>query len=111
MDDAKVVCRQLGLPWGSPKAVKGAYHGAGSGPIWLDNVKCDGSETVLVNCTSNGWRTHNCDHEDDASVSCTGKTVVQVAVQVRNKCIRGQHVHHKHVYASKTFNMYARVMH
>ena len=40
-DDARVVCRQLGLSGDTPH--QSAAFGSGSGPIWLDNVGCSGS--------------------------------------------------------------------
>ena len=47
------------------------YHSVGSGQIWLDNVRCNGTETVITDCQHNGWENHDCTHSDDVSVSCT----------------------------------------
>ena len=76
--DADVVCRQLGFSSGADAAHKLAYFGEGSGPIWLDNLKCDGSEPDLFNCTHPGVGIENCDHSDDAGVECVGKQVFVV---------------------------------
>ena len=48
-----------------------ARYGQGTGPIYLDDVSCTGTESRLVDCryTAN----HNCRHSEDASVSCRGK--------------------------------------
>ena len=73
LDDAVVVCRQLGYASGAMAAHKSAYFGQGSGPIWLDNLICDGSEPDLFNCTHPGVGIENCDHSDDAGVECVGK--------------------------------------
>nr|XP_020663048.1 soluble scavenger receptor cysteine-rich domain-containing protein SSC5D-like isoform X1 [Pogona vitticeps] len=70
--DAAVVCRELGC--GAPLLSPGnARYGPGSGPIWLDDVNCTGSEFTLRRCRSQPWGKHNCNHHEDASVICTGK--------------------------------------
>ena len=45
--------------------------GAGSGPIFLDDVQCVGSETCLFNCAHDGIGVNNCDHNEDAGVVCS----------------------------------------
>ena len=70
--DAYVVCRQLGFgPGGS--YFRRAYFGQGSGPIWLDNVQCTGSELTLASCSHLGFNvTRSCSHSEDAGVRCYG---------------------------------------
>ncbi|XP_069466783.1 neurotrypsin-like isoform X2 [Ambystoma mexicanum] len=67
--DAEVVCRLLGLS-GKPKAWLWAHYGHGSGPIFLDEVECTGNELSLDQCKKSNWGHHNCDHIEDAGVSC-----------------------------------------
>ena len=70
--DAAVVCRQL--DFGDGVAVVWGQFGSGDGLILLDNVECEGDETSLSDCTHNGWGEHNCVHDEDAGVICTGKS-------------------------------------
>jgi len=64
------VCRQLGFPQAS-QAFRGAYYGQGSGPIWMDDVACSGSESHIYDCRHRGWGNHDCTHSRDASVQCS----------------------------------------
>ncbi|XP_053865587.1 soluble scavenger receptor cysteine-rich domain-containing protein SSC5D-like [Malaclemys terrapin pileata] len=67
---AAVVCRELGC--GDPlSAPRGAFFGEGSGPIWLDNVRCQGNESALSRCLAAPWGVHDCQHAEDAGVVCT----------------------------------------
>lgn len=67
---ANVVCRQLGFRRAeSAKCCAG--FGAGSGQIFLDEVRCNGDEPSLSFCRHLGWTAHNCSHQNDAGVFCT----------------------------------------
>lgn len=68
---AEVVCRELGC--GVPlKAHTKAFYGQGTGPIWLDDVNCQGTEAALRECTASAWGHNNCNHREDAGVECAG---------------------------------------
>ncbi|XP_021101443.1 soluble scavenger receptor cysteine-rich domain-containing protein SSC5D isoform X2 [Heterocephalus glaber] len=71
--DATVVCWELGCGKVRPRVGK-THYGPGTGPIWLDDMGCKGSETSLSDCPSGGWGKHNCDHEEDVGFTCTGYT-------------------------------------
>ncbi|KAM9346054.1 uncharacterized protein ABDE67_012667 [Symphorus nematophorus] len=71
LDDAKVVCRQLGCGT-ALAAPQSAHFGEGTGQIWLDDVACSGSERSLAECQHNTFGTNNCGHGEDAGVVCSG---------------------------------------
>ncbi|XP_078685566.1 uncharacterized protein LOC144918572 [Branchiostoma floridae x Branchiostoma belcheri] len=78
--DADVVCKMLGYP--SAQLVRNdAYFGPGRGPIYMDNLRCNGDENSLFNCSYPGWTTNdlNCSHDQAAGVECTGEPFLLVA--------------------------------
>ena len=58
LEDARVVCRQLGFSTSGRRHFP-AYFGAGTGPIWMDDVNCYGSESYLASCSQVGWGNHS----------------------------------------------------
>ena len=52
-------------------ALRRAAFGPGTGPIFLDNLACVGTEPMLTNCTHD-THTADCGHNEDASVHCSG---------------------------------------
>lgn len=44
--------------------------GIGVGAIFLDDLRCTGTETRLLDCPSAGLGRHNCGHFEDVAVSC-----------------------------------------
>ncbi|XP_016061808.1 PREDICTED: scavenger receptor cysteine-rich domain-containing protein SCART1-like [Miniopterus natalensis] len=68
--DAEVVCRQLGCGR-AISALAGAAFGQGSGPVWLDEVGCRGSEATLGSCPAEPWGHTDCGHKEDAGVRCS----------------------------------------
>lgn len=63
LDDAHVVCRQLGCGE-ALNATGSAHFGAGSGPIWLDDLNCTGKESHVWRCPSRDWGRHDCRHKE-----------------------------------------------
>ncbi|KAL3883253.1 hypothetical protein ACJMK2_029536, partial [Sinanodonta woodiana] len=39
-------------------------------PIILDDVKCNGNESSIYDCTHSPWNTSNCVHDEDVGVRC-----------------------------------------
>ena len=68
--DATVVCRQLGYQQVLAVFVATPF-GSGSGPIWLDEVDCNGTEAYLTECGSNPIGDSDCSHFEDVGVLCS----------------------------------------
>ena len=78
-EDADVACRVLGYERSEPHAGRflRSRFGAGMGPIWLDDLLCDGDESNLLDCPlASGRRArdaigvHNCKAGEVAGVRC-----------------------------------------
>ena len=54
INDATVVCRQLGYSAGAEVALKNGVYGPVSGPVWITNLQCTGSESNVVECVHDG---------------------------------------------------------
>ncbi|KAG2469491.1 DMBT1 protein, partial [Polypterus senegalus] len=68
LKDVEVVCRQLQCG----KAVTAVLEfGGGSGIIWLNKVRCRGSEAHLWDCRHEPLGKNDCEHKEDAGVNCT----------------------------------------
>lgn len=51
-------------------------HGAGMGPIFLNNLGCFGNEANLLECLNSGLSfVANCNHTQDVGVACYGECV------------------------------------
>ncbi|XP_062575526.1 deleted in malignant brain tumors 1 protein-like [Saccostrea cucullata] len=89
--DGDVICRMLGYSH-SRYTYQSARYGQGSGPIWLDNLDCNGYESDVAYCSSNGWGRHNCGHSEDAGVYCTNSTEYETTPYdpcSRHQCYNG----------------------
>ena len=75
IDDATVVCRQLGFPYphGVAQNRTSVLFEPGDGQRWLDDVACSGHESRLDECRHRGWGYADCGHNEEAGVVCVGE--------------------------------------
>ena len=69
LNDARVVCRQLGFQ-DAEAVFEGGEFGEGTGTILFDEIACAGNESSLFSCGHRGVGVSNCDHDEDAGVRC-----------------------------------------
>lgn len=69
INDANVVCRQLGLgsAVSAPKRIQ-----IPTSSFWLDDLRCEGDEAHLGDCPHRGWGSHNCGTGEGAGARCNG---------------------------------------
>ncbi|XP_074423511.1 scavenger receptor cysteine-rich type 1 protein M130-like [Larus michahellis] len=82
MRDAEVACRQLGCG-PAVSALAEAAFGEGSGPIWLEQVECRGTEPSLQDCWARPGDSGACRHKEDAAVNCSDPTRGRLTVSRR----------------------------
>ena len=87
MNDARVVCRMKGmgkaLSYCSSNRDVCSSNGlslekvfpAGSGKIWLDDLRCSGNESSLFDCAHAGVGVENCVSSEDIGVVCESKRI------------------------------------
>ena len=64
-----IFCVQLHTHIGAIPVFRAGF-GQGSGPIFVDNTACTGTESELLYCTANAIGVHNCVHAEDAGAIC-----------------------------------------
>ncbi|XP_063406364.1 neurotrypsin-like [Mytilus trossulus] len=70
LNAAKVVCRQLGLPFQNAQYAKTRHVLGYNVPILLDDVRCSGTEDNILKCKMQIIGKNDCLHEQDVSVYC-----------------------------------------
>ncbi len=84
--DAAVVCRELDC--GEPvDALGDAQVGLGSGPVWMNNAMCTGSESTLKKCGSVIWGFQGVCQSKSAGVICSGKLKTSFCKNKKKYCM------------------------
>ena len=84
---ADLTCMVSARPRGEARAYAYADPfgpGPRSMPIWLDDLACDGKELDIAVCRHGGWGNHNCNHDEDAGVSCLDTNVTTTTTTLVN---------------------------
>ncbi|XP_029107705.1 deleted in malignant brain tumors 1 protein-like [Scleropages formosus] len=69
LQDAKVVCRQLGC--GTPVQVQGAaVFGKGDDQVWKNKIECGGDERDFGQCLRSSTKETKCTHDTDVGLEC-----------------------------------------
>ncbi|XP_022097501.1 uncharacterized protein LOC110982977 isoform X2 [Acanthaster planci] len=88
IEDANVICRQLGLPSAS-RAWQNSEFGQGSVPILLHGVACNGSESNIEQCDHTGWLHQSYVTGEVAGVTCGEELGIKKAPQVPVRLVGG----------------------
>ena len=80
-EEGSVICKMLGFP-GGVRIHKEAVFGPGEGPIWINNILCNGNETRIDQCPSPAWGpNYQCKHSEDAGLECLLNTYAGLDVR------------------------------
>ena len=61
-----------------------AGFGVATGPVLIDDMRCVGNETRLINCRHNGIGIHNCPHSRDVGLRCVIRKFVPLTLYSGN---------------------------
>jgi len=57
------------------KVDRNAVYSNDTLPIWLDDVRCNGTERHIADCQHNAWGMHNCAQRENVAISCYRKFI------------------------------------
>ena len=82
-ENALVACRQLllGPPIQYVYLRSQSFTDLNISKIWLDDVKCKGTEDSLTKCQASLWEAHNCVHSEDVHIECSPPGISRCEVE------------------------------
>ena len=93
--DATVVCRQLGYQAGAEVALTNGVYGPVSGPVWITDLQCSGSEGNIMSCSHDGIGNKS-ESQNSRNVACVicnnlsqanGKRFVTLFFQISSRVV------------------------
>ena len=70
--DANVACTQLGYIFNGTELLTISEFSPATGPIFLDELACNGNEKSVLKCGGSAPGLYTCTHSQDAGVRCIG---------------------------------------
>ncbi|XP_033113960.1 CD5 antigen-like [Anneissia japonica] len=101
LSDATALCRSAGFDTRTAKFNLSLDLPAGTGRIWIDNLRCDGSESHINECTVS-WGSMNCSHADDIYMYCYSENDIRLS----NILYGELQVYHSEVWGSVCISSY-----
>ena len=92
LSDANVVCTQLGYRFNGTELLPISEFSQGTGPIFLDELACDGEEESVLDCSGSATGLHTCTHSQDVAIRCIGeclKWISGLMLQVTGIIVQG----------------------
>jgi hypothetical protein len=84
LNDAKVICRQIGGPLFSvqlvpTQSIDPPGFGAMSGPMWIDILRCTGNEPNIASCPDVELIDHTCDPAEALGLICAAQPTISLS--------------------------------
>ncbi|XP_037608547.1 scavenger receptor cysteine-rich type 1 protein M130-like [Sebastes umbrosus] len=95
LQDAEVVCRQLGC--GAPSVLQGALYGDVEASMWTKEFQCGGHESALLDCRSSGSERNTCSPGKAVGLTCSEPDDVRL-VGGDSRCAGTLEVKHQEVW-------------